>query len=663
MNKEKRNTALPLVLGITTSLIYLMLLFLIGRLINKVLTINILPFSIALVIFTFLFSFANVLVGNYIEKKLNKMNHQEQIDYLLSKKQWLKNNVLEVRNLAIKKQKKCLAYGICSIILLNLSFLVSCIACDFNNEESIVLPLISIGIFLPLLYNFFYKRYDSIINKDKEELSTNYKKVNEFVGEVFKEEGITLPVKVDIMFDVNCGISKTKNGLYLCIGLFCLRCLSNDELKAVLLHEIAHFKNKDLEYAGKIEKYNKTIDILFPLKAYRFLCPFLASSVLDNSINDILVNEYFEKKADDEVIKRNMNQDYANATIKMFGISKANDLKYPFIEYEVAKNKKWDEKTINDDLNARLDYYNAHKDFFEFVSKNHADERFATHPNINQRRKMCNVKDVDLEITINHFFDDDIKEYYEISNKTCFKEDNKDLLKYYDEYFSLKDSDTNDLEQLNKILEMAYDLGDYENVLRICSKFISLNDNRNRMNFYYGTVLLMVYFNKEGIKYLNKVIEDNNNEFKLDAMHYLGDYYAMVGNEDKLNEIRNIQVNILNQSDEMEDVLSLKPTDRLTEFTNEEVKNNIINILKDNEDVLYVLMGVKTVKDVSCCHVIVFGEINLKDVDKFNEDLNKVFNYLDVLEDQYSLNSYPINVFKAAPKVFKDALIVYKKEE
>ena len=103
MNKEKKNTALPLVLGITTSLIYLMLLFLIGRLINKVLTINILPFSIALVIFTFLFSFANVFVGNYIEKKLNKMNHQEQIDYLLSKKQWLKNNVLEVRNLAIKK--------------------------------------------------------------------------------------------------------------------------------------------------------------------------------------------------------------------------------------------------------------------------------------------------------------------------------------------------------------------------------------------------------------------------------------------------------------------------------------------------------------------------------------------------------------------------------
>ena len=44
MNKEKKNTALPLVLGITTSLIYLMLLFLIGRLINKVLTINILPF-------------------------------------------------------------------------------------------------------------------------------------------------------------------------------------------------------------------------------------------------------------------------------------------------------------------------------------------------------------------------------------------------------------------------------------------------------------------------------------------------------------------------------------------------------------------------------------------------------------------------------------------
>ena len=40
---------------------------------------------VKVVIFTFLFSFANILVGNYIEKKLNKMNHQEQIDYLLSK--------------------------------------------------------------------------------------------------------------------------------------------------------------------------------------------------------------------------------------------------------------------------------------------------------------------------------------------------------------------------------------------------------------------------------------------------------------------------------------------------------------------------------------------------------------------------------------------------
>ena len=118
MNKKKKNIALPLVLGIVSALVYLIILVLLGRLINKALTINILPFSVVLVIFTFLFTIVNMLVGIQIEKKIKTMNRQQQIDFLLSKKQWLKNNVLEVRNLAIKKQKKCLTYGICSTFLL-----------------------------------------------------------------------------------------------------------------------------------------------------------------------------------------------------------------------------------------------------------------------------------------------------------------------------------------------------------------------------------------------------------------------------------------------------------------------------------------------------------------------------------------------------------------
>ena len=244
-----------------------------------------------------------------------------------------------------------------------------------------------------------------------------------------------------------------------------------------------------------------------------------------------LLNKIRENKADDEVLKKNVSKDFVNACGKIFGLSRVNTLNYPEVDSMTEERQKWVEESISLSLKLRYDLYNKQKKYYELVSKKHASERFTTHPNIRERREKFNVDVIDFNITENHYFDEDIKQYFDIANKYAFERSYKDALERYKKYNETKnDIDINDLSIVTEYAKTAFEYEVYDDAKKFARRALEIDPSLSRMNYILGWTLIMIDCDEEGVTYLKKVIDENEgDEFSLSAMQTLGDYYVETG--------------------------------------------------------------------------------------------------------------------------------------
>lgn len=433
MKNKNKITGIAL-LGVFASFALLGTIFALGRVINKVSTINFDIVSIVLSSLTILLMIFNLIYSDIRQNKIKKMTNQDKLDYSLKMKKWVKDNILLLRNKRIKEYKLAISYGIFNYSLLFVSFFITSIALRFGEENlPIIFFMFLLPIILPATLIWSISKFNNVLNKEKKDKKfvdgELFKVSKDFVKDIFKEENIDKEVNVGIIFDANCRIDKVGNDLSINIGYLLLKFLSLDELKAILYHEIAHYRNKDLEYTEKICKLQNKLDSVLPLYSYKLLCPFALDFELKNELGEFLATEYYENKADDEVLKKNVSKDFVNACGKIFGLSRVNTLNYPEVDSMIEERQKWDEESISLSLKLRYDLYNKQKKYYELVSKKHASERFTTHPNIRERREKFNVDVIDFNITENHYFDEDIKQYFDIANKYALRDHIKMPLK------------------------------------------------------------------------------------------------------------------------------------------------------------------------------------------------------------------------------------------
>ena len=89
--------------------------------------------------------------------------------------------------------------------------------------------------------------------------------------------------------------------------------------------------------------------------------------------------------------------------------------------------------------------------------------------------------------------------------------------------------------------------------------------------------------------------------------------------------------------------------------------NKVIEIAKDNQDILEICIGTKQKENNSCHHVILFIQDKLQDEKKFEETKTKIWAFLDLENDQYNLTVISIKILPANHKFRKQPLNVYKK--
>lgn len=597
--------------------------------------------------------------------KINNIKAQGYLDIIMEKKEWVKNNQELVRPMIYKLYKNVkFQYNIVMLVLiLGLIYSGICFKAIVNIEDlapmaAVVAPFSIFCCFILIYLHINIKTHLFVSNHVKE---NDYPILSSFIGDILNKEDITKKFTVTILIcSADCSVNETNKSINFAIGDLLLKYLTLDELKSVIYHEIAHFRNQDTKYLKKIYKYKFFFNKLMEY-GLTFLCPNLVNVSFEVNLLDECSNINYEIACDNYVLEKGVNKEYALACVKGFGMSLFADKICLDINTEVFKNHKWTSDAIAKYYSYIKASYNKNINFIDYCSKNHLEERVPTHPNVKERRNKFYNGDLDIHLIENDYFDNDIKNAFLCVSKYFNVKQDEMYLMYIDEYQKkIENINKLEIEELPQLLDNAMNLNDIENAIKIANIIIEKEENDLFANLSLGIINSEYLFCDDCIKYYNVVLNNSNTNYKLQALNLLGIYYVRTGNEQKRDELREIQVGIVDNSRSYELAQQLFTNDVLLQYDNEKINTQIIEIVKAMEWVEKVICGQKVVDDSVCIHYALICK-NKTNYDDIKEDLNKINNYLFSQINNYELhifNEANLNVFK---KLKNKELQIFKK--
>ena len=648
--------------SITSLLIILMfILYPLGLIIGNLISDKYYLYLTLLIINTFVVVFViiNAIIGKIINYKMNNKDFEKTLNEITKKKEKISDTKKKLFQIT-RSYRNIYFYCIFFYSFLLLILFCNGIAFDpsiVDSEKIIetlyflsfiyfVIVYLLIGIcFITSIINHISEK-----NKDSKE---EYLEVKDFIKNIFIEEGINNNIKINIISQANVGIIRNNKEITISIGVHILKFFTNDEIRSIIYHEIAHYKDEDSVIFEKKAKYKELAEILLSNSVYTFICPYISYIGFNNLILENLINIYYEEKADKYVLGKNCNNDYANASIKLFGIGLISERNLGDIDYLIAKEGKWTKEIIEDYFNNIAKLYNEHLDFFILASKKHLKANFDTHPNVRERVSRFKTTELNPKIENIHTFDDDIFKFYEFINSNYFNDKSKynfdEYIKDYEKYIDIRDN-LESIEEMKFYIEQAMNYGDYEYAKKYALKLLDFNPNDDLTKYILGNIYSMIDFSDECIPYLESLI-DNNTKYKSNSINILGQYALMSGKEELREKLKKLLPNAKNNDRYLNKALSLKLGEKLIPFENEEVTNHIIEIVKECEYIKEISIGTKKYKNQIVHHILVFYDLNNKDNnDNFNEVIDKALAYINSLDEIY--NIFPI-YYKMLSKMHK----------
>ena len=515
----------------------------------------------------------------------------------------------------------------------------------------------SIGLSL-CFYAFI--SYKLLTPKESLDNTNRYNELYQFVKEIFDSENINdnLVVYLD-GFSAACSISKFKNHVYISIGLFLVKFLTKEELKTVIYHEIAHIKHDDNKYLNKLAKINELLYVFANDNTLLWLSPFILKTSLYNAIYDIISTKYYEELADDELLNKNVNETYAKALVKSFGLDYIS--KYGFNSFYYSFNSN---KLTEENMESLFDYilekYNENIEYFQIVSKKHLEFKVSTHPNIRVRKEKFFKGDINIDIFKENNFNKDIEVFIEQGN-IHFQKDETFIMQY-DHYLEIRNKNIDNIDKVDfyEILNNAVSFMDLDTMYKYGTKLLELNENDNLALYALG----IYYSLKHDIKceeYLLKLIEFNNLYTKA-SFEMLSTFYLETGNVEGRDHLRKIQANLIDNIRGFDSLLELSKNDHLDLFNDNEVINHINEIVKKYKDIKLVSAGVKKNDNESCTHILLVCEDDSNDFETLDKCKQEVFYYLDSLEGQYNLMTFSYSQLMVFRKELSlNPYLIYKK--
>lgn len=499
------------------------------------------------------------------------------------------------------------------------------------------------------------KRAKINFKESKEYLSENdYPILYDTAYRAAKAIGCNGKIKIGISHDYNAGIAHMADAYSVMLGTYLLDNLSQDEIYNVLLHEFAHVaeenkvQNDVIYYFGWINGDHSPMDdvVRLPymyfrtLYVYEYISYMYACSVLNEEI------------ADSAMLKHGDPEIAASALLKL---KFSNMYEWERGTYE-EESIFAAEEMENDHAHKQLSAYKARmeerKDAWVGMIDSEILARNASHPTVKMRIEGLGIKEPKLmpkndsseylsevDRAISH-----IEKLIYDFNKDNYKEIRK--ANYLGNKKLIEDWEAKGKkctkEEYQDIIFALFVIGKTRDFVNLCYQIIE--EIPEPANYYahhmLGCYMLRTY-NEDGINHLYKSIELNHNMWE-EAISTIGEYACIAGKQDKLDEYRSRAKEIVKQDNDVYSNYSfISPKDKLVE---EKLPDGVLDdfltfIESINEKTIERIYMVRKLIDkehfVTC--VVVECRKNA-DSEKYNDVMNKIFQYLDKTSDwQYSL--------------------------
>lgn len=360
--------------------------------------------------------------------------------------------------------------------------------------------------------------------------------------------------EICILDDENIGVTCLLNGFgangknVLVIGIKALKVLSEEELKAAIIHELAHIYNEDTKVSSEISRrlirWNEIVyrvDEGDNIIKMILLLPFAKFYIekLERYLDAMSQTE--ELLADKEVAKYMSVEIYAKATMKVriMGEFLAN----PYSKLEIRSSDEAPKNyftTLFEDFESELP--NRKEQWMNQIKKR-ISSIYYTHPSFKERMEALGIEDFNYDINFNDQSDDYKKEIdtlIKIKNKQWYKycsDQWEEITKEYKEQLEIIKNykDTDDIEKIMEYGEALEDLGEYEKALDFY-KDIASNDKECAIAMYKVGQIMLMNNDEEGIEFIEKSVELDGSFF-ISAMRIITEYFLDNGMKEKIDEM------------------------------------------------------------------------------------------------------------------------------
>ena len=510
-------------------------------------------------------------------------------------------------------------------------FLIGYMVCLISNKPW----FIAFGIIYAInFYKMLVKSISSFIFPNQRFIITkeNDPSTVELIEKAAISVGIDKEVICFLNSNANIAIYETDKHIFISLGIFIIQLLTNEELYAALTHEFIKTRDshsrKIYQLFESIDKWDHNLN-KFSFHKW-FILPQIKWIAREIPAFSDLSMYHFETYAD-SLLKNYCNpQEYLNCLAK----SAINNIYMEDNQEEFLEVFKNDSLPLNHYNYIRLsiiDFYNKNTSLINQIIINELPDDIQASPSFKERLNYFDCKD--YQISFDEQIDDIIYLINQISDMT-YEHYNQIFIqkKSQYEYYSnlakeLEDKDISTLDNytLNNLSYYHVKILKFTKALEE-NNFILKNNPFNSLAYYeIGNILLMQY-NNEGIKYIEKAIELNYN-FYFEGYEIIKSYSKKMGlieeysvAKEKLNNSKKFIEEVSNYS------LKLKDKWFKTSLSNDEITSLLDNMKIESIPSLTIYLFDKKNKITNeIVHVIGFY-LDTKDKNPNNINM-EIFSY------------------------------------
>ncbi|MDR1697374.1 MAG: M48 family metalloprotease [Erysipelotrichaceae bacterium] len=526
----------------------------------------------------------NLVLAIKYKKRYEKMNAKEMHAFVFDRKDTVEKNYHDESKKMDKYIKLSYIYfSFCIILLFILVFsfgVVSRLIPNDGEEDPIMLAIIVLILVTFILTDLLAIIMPSkTIALEKRSLlkATDYPALFNCVKRAALKAGINRSFHL-YSSDVISIIEEGKD-IIITVNIYETALLTYQEFYSIMLHEFAHFKNRDTNLSLKYRRFHdrwisdnhdfqnetrwRSVFLTFPMIVlhlhYETLLTFASMA--------------FEVAADEFVKKEQCEQDFINALAKgtlltLFNASCVTELQYWIYETkEPVKNyAEIYLKTFNKYLVREQEKWN-------FILRNMLPPRISTHPTFKQRMENldCSYYNYETKETDESFISEQRKlisylnnQIYQNTIKTYETERKQKYLqreKIIADYRARTEvSGPLTLNEVIDVTEALLGIDDLE-AIKILEQYLEVKPDEAQVKLQLA-VIYYYHFDAKCVDYAKEVIQLNP-RFAEAARDIIGHYALNVGRQDLVDEYRAGMIEAAQTSINLEKELELKRFDKL----------------------------------------------------------------------------------------------------